>query len=79
MTLLVRPAHHTMQVFYCWSRSADCVLEVECTGRWRAAFDALREQGVLPPAIIISPTNPPRSPLPLCPSLFRFCGWTTKR
>lgn len=33
------------QVFYCWSARSDCVLEVECTGRWREAFDALKALG----------------------------------
>jgi len=34
------------QVFYAWSKRCDAVLEVECTGRWREACDALRTLGV---------------------------------
>lgn len=36
----------TPQVFYAWSKRSDAVLEVECTGRWREAYDALRALGV---------------------------------
>ena len=36
---------HYPQVFYAWSSTSDCVLEVERTGQWRAAFEALRAQG----------------------------------
>ena len=35
-----------VQVFYCWSKRCDAVLEVECTGRWREAYDTLRALGV---------------------------------
>ena len=35
-----------MQVFYCWSKRCDAVLEVEYTGRWREAYDTLRALGV---------------------------------
>lgn len=34
------------QVFYCWSRRCDAILEVECTGRWREVYDRLRAAGV---------------------------------
>ncbi|PRW59356.1 DEAD box RNA helicase isoform B [Chlorella sorokiniana] len=37
---------HYPQVFYAWSKRCDAVLEVECTGRWREAYDALRALGV---------------------------------
>lgn len=40
------------QGFYCWSTRSDCVLEVEATGRWREAYDALRaagQQRLVPP------------------------------
>ncbi|KAL4434285.1 hypothetical protein ABPG75_000726 [Micractinium tetrahymenae] len=43
---------HYPQVFYCWSTRSDCVLEVECTGRWRQAFDALKALGVSDRALL---------------------------
>ena len=40
-----QPSPLPAQVFYAWSSTADCILEVECTGRWRQAFDQLRALG----------------------------------
>lgn len=60
-----RVAAPCAQVFYCWSRSTDCVLEVECTGRWRAAFDALRAKGAALACLPASlPPSYPTSCLP---------------
>lgn len=40
------PSIPAPKVFYAWSKRCDAVLEVECTGRWREAYDVLRALGV---------------------------------